>query len=269
MTTAFDHIAHQYDDAFTWSPIGMLQRKLVWNFLQSSLVDNKPLQILELNCGTGEDAVWLATHGHKVWATDISEEMIKVAQHKARLNNVEELINTSAMNIMESVKKMDGKKFDLLFSNFGGINCLAPNELAVWMQEQLPALLNPGGKMIAVIMPRFCIWESLYFLSKFRFRKAFRRLSKRPVVGKLSTDSSVNTWYFSPKWIKKHLPEVMVITAIKPIGFFIPPSYLNNFFYRRKKFLQLLEKWENSIGYKKVAAGFSDHYLIEIQLMPK
>ena len=269
MTTAFDHIAHQYDDAFTWSPIGLMQRKLVWNFLEKSLTPEKSLKILELNCGTGEDAVWLAQHNHQVWATDISEEMVKVAQHKAQLNNVRDLVQPSAMDILESVKKMEGKKFDLVFSNFGGINCLAPHELALWMQEQLPVLLNTGGKLIAVIMPRFCAWESLYFLSRFRFRKAFRRLSKRPVVGKLSEDASVNTWYYSPKWIQKNLPEGLAVTAVKPIGVFIPPSYLNGFFNRRKKFLQLLEKWENKAGHKKAAAAFSDHYLIEIQLMPQ
>ncbi|MES2776326.1 MAG: methyltransferase domain-containing protein [Bacteroidota bacterium] len=265
MTAAFDHIAHQYDAAFTRSPIGMLQRKLVWDFLEASMNGDKPLEILELNCGTGEDALWMAQHQHKVLATDISEEMIHVAEQKAMIQPSTNNISFEAMDILDSGNKMAGKTFDMVFSNFGGLNCLSPDELSGWLRKEMPLLLNRGGKMVAVIMPRFCIWESLYFIAKLRFRKAFRRLSKKAVVGKISDGVSVNTWYYSPRWIKKQLPETMTVTAVKPIGFFVPPSYLNAFFGKRKKLLHLLEKAERWICNNRIAAGFSDHYLVEIQ----
>ena len=35
-----------------------------------------------MNCGTGEDARWLASQGMQVLATDISAPMIEVAQCK-------------------------------------------------------------------------------------------------------------------------------------------------------------------------------------------
>ena len=172
------------------------------------------------------------------------------------------------MDIQDAKVHLAGEKFDLVFSNFGGFNCLSDDQFSHWLNGQLPDLLNPGGRFVAVLMSKFCVWESLYFLSKFQFRKAFRRLSKGPVEGKLSAVSSINTWYYAPQWIKTHLPETLTVSDVKAIGLFIPPSYLNHFFATHIKLLSTLQKLENSIKEVKAAALFSDHYLIEIQLKP-
>lgn len=268
MNTAFDDTAHQYDHEFSWSPIGLIQRRMVWHFLEKTLESDLSANILELNCGTGEDAVWLALNHQRILATDISGEMIKIAQQKACLQKVNNQIRFKVMDIQDARSNLDGEKFDLIFSNFGGFNCLNNNQFSNWLKEQLPDLLNPGGRFVAVLMSKFCAWESLYFLSKFHFRKAFRRLSKGPVEGKLSAESSINTWYYAPQWIKNHLPETLTVTAVKAIGLFIPPSYLNHFFATHIKLLSALQKLENSIKEVKAAAFFSDHFLIEIQLKP-
>jgi len=268
MNTAFDDTAHQYDHEFSWSPIGLIQRKMVWNFLEKELRTELSASILELNCGTGEDAVWLALNHQQILATDISGEMIKIAQQKACLQKVNNQIRFKVMDIQDAKVHLAGEKFDLVFSNFGGFNCLSDDQFSHWLNGQLPDLLNPGGRFVAVLMSKFCVWESLYFLSKFQFRKAFRRLSKGPVEGKLSAVSSINTWYYAPQWIKTHLPETLTVSDVKAIGLFIPPSYLNHFFATHIKLFSTLQKLENSIKEVKAAALFSDHYLIEIQLKP-
>lgn len=268
MNTAFDYTAHQYDHEFSWSPIGLMQRKIVWGFLKKKLRSDFSANILELNCGTGEDAAWLALNKQRILATDISGEMIKIAQQKAIGQKISSQILFKVMDIRDARESLNGEKFDLVFSNFGGFNCLNHDQFSNWLNEQLPGLLNPGGRFVAVLMSKFCAWESLYFLSKFQFRKAFRRLSKGPVVGKLSAASGVNTWYYAPQWIKDHLPESLSVSTVKAVGVFIPPSYLNHFFATRMKLLSKLQKLENNIKEGKAAAFFSDHYLIEIQLKP-
>lgn len=265
MTSAFDHIAHHYDHEFSWSQIGMLQRKIVWRFLEEKISVDYTMNVLELNCGTGEDAVWLASQNQKILATDLSKEMIKIARQKALMQKLENRIRFKVMTIQDIGRNLDDEKFDLVFSNFGGFNCLDNQQFAIWLKEELPRLLKPGGRFVTVLMSKFCAWEMLYFICRFQFRKAFRRLSNGPVEGKLSPDASINTWYHSPLWIKKNLPASFFISAVRPVGFFIPPSYLNRFFYTRKNVLAKLQKLENRIGKYGIAAFFSDHYLIEIQ----
>jgi len=57
MPPASDHVATQYDADFTHSQIGRLQRASVWHYLEKRFAKQKNLSILELNCGTGEDAL--------------------------------------------------------------------------------------------------------------------------------------------------------------------------------------------------------------------
>ena len=87
MTTDFDAAAAGYDTSFTHAVIGKAQRKRVYELLADVLQKSAPQKILEVNCGTGEDAIWLAEQGFDVVATDLSEKMIGVAQNKSDMAN--------------------------------------------------------------------------------------------------------------------------------------------------------------------------------------
>ena len=54
---AFDRLAGSYDEVFTRSVIGRVQRGVVWKVLAETFRPGD--RILELNCGTGEDALFL------------------------------------------------------------------------------------------------------------------------------------------------------------------------------------------------------------------
>ena len=62
MTAApFDILAPDYDAVFSHSLTGSAQRWITRARLSAFLADKGPLRILEINCGTGEDACWLAS----------------------------------------------------------------------------------------------------------------------------------------------------------------------------------------------------------------
>jgi SAM-dependent methyltransferase len=261
MPQAFDYIAEDYDKNFTETSIGKAQRKLVWNHLEKVLNPDTIQKVLEINCGTGEDAIWLAQKNVQIWATDISEKMIEIAKQKAlHLNNVSfQVADLQHINIDEN------QKFDLIFSNFGGLNCLSKTDLSAWLNHARNQLLAPKGKIILVIMPSFCLWESCFFLLKMQFSSMFRRLSKKPLNASLDGQSSIPIWYHSPRWIRQNLPLKTQLNQVMPIGFFIPPSYLNHFFKKRPLLLKYLEKLEQWAVKFPVLGSFSDHFLIEIQ----
>ena len=76
--SVFDSSAATYDSEFTNTPIGKLQRKRVYTYLLPLL---KPhTKLLEINCGTGQDAINLAGRVTKIYATDISQSMIDTAE---------------------------------------------------------------------------------------------------------------------------------------------------------------------------------------------
>ena len=259
MTAGFDHIANIYDDDFTSSPIGMAQRNLVFDGFSSCIYEFKDLNILEINCGTGQDALRLGEMGANVLATDISETMVNVAKQKTgHLPNV----SCDVLDITELESFKPEKRFDLIFSNFGGLNCLNSSELSHFFIDTQKKL-TPNGKLILVIMPNFCAWESLYFLAKLQFLKAFRRKSKSGILANVE-GKNVRTFYYSPTDIVQ-IATGYKTNLVQPIGFFTPPSYLNPFFQKRPKTLQKLKKLDENRQNSKNLASLSDHFLICLQ----
>lgn len=279
MEKDFDHIAKKYDQDFTNSEIGKKQRIAVYTYLKNRKIDNIDQndiaqKILEVNCGTGEDAIWFAKKGHTVLATDISTEMIQVAKKKA--NGIKHLkFRQLDINNLNTIKLLDesntenqqpktNNKFDLIFSNFGGLNCLNKEELNTFFKNT-SKLIHKNGKLILVIMPKNTLWERFYFILKAQFKNAFRRNTNNAI--KVNVDNkTVLTWYFNPKDIKKLCGSYFKVIKTKPIGFFIPPSYLENYFRNHKRLLRILDKLENKINRFGFLSRFSDHYLIELEL---
>ena len=265
MISSFNNIATFYDDDFTHSPIGKAQRKLVWEYLKPFFSEKQNLSVLELNCGTGEDAKWMAQQGANVLATDISSEMIKLTETKMDVNGLHQKVTCKQMDINNIDAVIGVEKFDIVFSNFGGLNCIVPEKLDNLLQYQLPSLLNKNGKMIFVVMPTFCLWESFYHTIILKRKNIFRRLTHKPLEANIGNGNTVQTWYYSPKWFKQHLPANVLLQSFRPIGFFIPPSYLNHFFLKRPIFLRLLQGLEKRIGGFTLLASASDHYLVHLQ----
>ena len=79
---AFDERAAGYDADFTNTPLGSALRTLVWARLDRLFTGAQ--RVLDLGCGTGEDAMYLAARGTRVLGLDASAAMVRTAQEKAR-----------------------------------------------------------------------------------------------------------------------------------------------------------------------------------------
>lgn len=264
MAAPFDHIASAYDSIFTKSAIGQLQRKRVWSYIEDIMPDLKGFEMLELNCGTGEDAVLFGERGFNIVATDISAEMLKVTQKKAEQYSMQHRISSQYLDLESFNETLFDKKFDLVFSNFGGLNCINPESLKKLL-ENLPSILKPGGRFVGVIMPKFCAWETVFFLLRLQFKKAFRRFTSKEVISDLH-GVNMKTWYYHPKQIKSWSKEKFRLVSIRPVGVALPPSYLERFFSLKKRWLLYLNSFEKKLSRTSILSGMSDHFVIDLQL---
>lgn len=263
----FDDIAKIYDSDFTYSKIGKMQRNIVWDFFQQHYKRNpkEDVRLLEMNCGTGEDALFFAKQGIFVTATDISEEMLNVVKNKTQSTDFQENISIQKWDLSKpfSPESNISTTYNIAFSNFGGWNCLNANEITQ-LSENLAAILPSKAQLFVVIMPRFCVWESLYFLYKRNWNAIFRRLSHKAIPAKLE-NVYVNTYYYSPTQIKKLLSPHFKALDYQAVGFFIPPSYLEKFFQKKPSFLPFLHKLEKFIQKLRYAAFASDHFIMVLE----
>src|SRR6185503_1515232 len=147
----------------------------------------------------------------------------KVAQKKAEQFSMQHRISSHYLDLDSFNETLFDKKFDLVFSNFGGLNCINPESFKKLL-DSLPAILNPGGRFVGVVMPKFCAWETVFFLLRFQFRKAFRRLTSKEVISDIQGVSS-KTWYYQPRQIRQWSKEKFRLISLRPVGITLPPSY--------------------------------------------
>jgi ubiquinone/menaquinone biosynthesis C-methylase UbiE len=250
--SAFDHYAAEYDTHFTDSTVGRAQRKQVWRALQPWLGE-APLEILEVNCGTGVDALRLASLGHHIRATDASKAMIDRARKKSR--PVEGSVYFETAHFLELDQHFPAQSFDLVFSNFGGLNCNAPADTRR-IATAFSKLLKPEGRLFLVYMTRNCAWERLYFYYKKSPRQAYRR-RQRPLEVALH-GRSIPVWYYPQRELKQLYAPHFRMEKIYPIGLGVPPSFLEHFFHRHPRLLRILEKADQYLAFSPLAS-YADH----------
>jgi ubiquinone/menaquinone biosynthesis C-methylase UbiE len=164
--------------------------------------------ILELNAGTGIDAGYFMSQGHSVLATDISDGMI---------NELKKKDLTARQISYEHLDTID-EKFDYVFSNFGGLNCI--DDLGK-VTRHLPALLKPRGYVTWVIMPPVCLWEIMSM--------TFRRFNKDGVMAHID-GHYFRTWYHSLGNIKKAFGEQFRFIESEGLAALSPPPHKTDFF---------------------------------------
>jgi ubiquinone/menaquinone biosynthesis C-methylase UbiE len=157
----FDRVAARYDTLWTTTAIGRAQRHLVWRDMDALFQPG--MRILDIGCGTGEDAAHFAARGVTVYATDASPAMVQVAQARGGF--------TAAVCSAEELAKIGGT-FDGAISNFGALNCV---EDLPGVAGSLAGLVRPGGRVAICLLGRVCAWETLYYGARWQWSKALRR----------------------------------------------------------------------------------------------
>ncbi|HMQ75883.1 MAG TPA: class I SAM-dependent methyltransferase [Flavobacteriales bacterium] len=261
-TDAFDIAAASYDADFTDSAIGRAQRGQVWRALDP-LLQPPPMQVLELNCGTGADAMHIASAGHNVLATDRSEAMLSVARAKARHDGLGDRVRTAALDLQGPQLPPGEGPFDLVLSDLGGLNCIDAVGLAA-VGRFVASVLRPGGRFVAVLMADRCLMETVYHLLRARPVEAFRRWTGGPLDVPVG-GRSVPTWYHRPSVLKHAFGPRFIQEDLRPIGLFVPPGYLEPRLRDRPRLLHWLDRSDRLVARAPWTARLGDHYLIQLR----
>lgn len=253
---AFDDVASSYDELFTNTAIGHAQRAQVWSRLLDAFWPGS--RILELNCGTGEDARFLAGKGRNVMACDASEGMIAVAKSRGLAGgtrgSVEYLqIANENLDLLKGLRPFDGA-----FSNFSGLNCVADLKPVA---ERLANLIRPGGRVLLCIWSRMCVAEVLWYVLQKKPAKATRRFSRNSSA-RLGR-KALPVFYHPVRDVCRCFAPWFGLTARRAIGLFVPPSYFDPMMKERNKTLARLEWLDRQCAHWPVFRGLGDHVLLE------
>lgn len=257
--TAFTKQSDVFDELYSTNEIIRYKRKRVRDHLQKFLPKNNT--ILELNCGTGEDAIWFAQNGYSVHATDISNGMLEQLKHKINAKQLAHQIGYEQCSFTCLNQLKEKGPYDCIFSNFAGLNCT--EELDKVLASFFP-LLKKDGIVTLVILPKFCLWEFL-LLFKGKFKTAFRRFFSKNGRKAHIEDSYFKCWYYNPGHIIKKLIKQYEVLSIEGLCSFVPPSYIEHFAEKYPVFYRMLTKAENKWKSKWPWKFIGDYYIISLR----
>src|SRR5512144_1372870 len=118
---AFSRTAEKYDSFAKDHPHLTRLRSKVYAHVARHVPSGA--HILELNAGTGTDAVQLAQRGYFIHATDIAPGMLNRLQEKVNRFGLHDHV-TSGEHSFLSLENIHGAPFDAIFSDLGGLNCV-------------------------------------------------------------------------------------------------------------------------------------------------
>jgi ubiquinone/menaquinone biosynthesis C-methylase UbiE len=253
----FDDVAAAYDSAFTDTQLGRWLRGFVWERLATHF--RPGMRVLELGCGTGEDAVWLARHGVSVAATDASPAMLDIAVVKANAAGVADRIELQRVDLENDELPASG--FDGAFSNFGALNCVS--DLGS-LGAGLARAVRPGGRVVLVIMGPWCLWEMAWYLGHGNVSTAFRRLRHCGRAAQIGS-RRVRVWYHTPHHVRRVLAPWFAPRGLRAIGVVLPPSFMAPWVGRHSAVGGALRTAERHLAAVWPFSLLGDHYLIELE----
>lgn len=222
-------------------------REAVWRRLAVHFGPGQ--RVLELNCGTGVDAAWLARRGVEVVATDAAQGMVDAARARG----------VSAVRCaVEDVAALTAGEapFDGVLSNFGGLNCV--DDLGAVATALAPAVRRDGVAVLCVMGP-VVPWEWAWYLARLQPRTAFRRLHA-------STEwRGLTIRYPSARRLGAAFTPWFRVERTWALGAFVPPSYVEPLARRVPSAVAALDRVERAVETWRPVVSLADHYVLELR----
>jgi malonyl-CoA O-methyltransferase len=135
--SGYDRWAEVYDHDL--NPLIALEEPVVRN----ALGDVSGLKVLDLGCGTGRHALWLAAAGGRVTAVDFSEGMLAEARRKPGAESVRFLVHDLHQPLPFEAKAFDRIVSGLVLEHLSDLR-------AVFAEAR--RVLEPGGRAVVSAM---------------------------------------------------------------------------------------------------------------------
>ena len=256
---AFTRQSAVFDELYSGDTIINYKRQRVRDHVLKYL--STGVCILELNAGTGEDAIFFAQNGFKVHATDISAGMQQQLKQKVEKKQLDGLISTEICSYTGLGGLKNKGPYDLIFSNFAGLNCTDELDTVLASFDEL---LTPGGLVTLVILPKFCLWETL-LVFKGKFRTAFRRFFSEKGREAKVEGAGFKCWYYNPSYIVKRLKSNFRVLSIEGLCTIVPPSYIEGFAEKHPRVFNFLKGKEDRLNSRWPWKYMGDYYIISLK----
>jgi SAM-dependent methyltransferase len=259
---AFDLASLNYDALYQENPVMAWMRQESLCALRATFAPGSHL--LEIGCGTGDEALALSRDGYRIVATDVSPGMIEAARAKTEAADSLEVrwhvLGTGELDWL--LAEYGPGSFDGAYASFGALNC--EPELAR-LVEPLSRLLRNDSGLVCSVMNRWCAWEIGWELLHLRPHRAFRRANRGwRNAGLASPDGSlqVPVLYYTPNDLALLLTPHFRVEYVFGLPVLLPPPYLAHLAQRYLAWFHRLEGLERLLRGRFPFRTLGDHFLM-------
>ena len=255
----WDRTAENYDRIFSETVVGRIQRDAVWHEIDK--IFQPGMRILELNCGTGIDAVHLAARGVRVVACDLSSGMIHAARQRSSAAGLDALVDFRVLATEDLNLLVGDVPFDGAFSNFSGLNCVQDISQVA---RDLACLLKPSASTLLCMVGRFSPWEMAWHLAHGRPAIALHSFRRTPTTHS-SEQGAASIHYPSVRDMRRMFAPEFRLRGRKGIGVAVPPSCLESLARAVPGVVGGLAKIDRYISHAPIFRSIGDCVLLQFE----
>jgi SAM-dependent methyltransferase len=218
-------------------------------------------RVLDVGCGTGIDALFLAQGGVQVVAIDFSASMIAELRAKLLASPVAERVEARALAV-EDLGQLRNERFDGLISAFAGLSAL--DDLRQFAHAAAE-LVKPRGRLVLHLLNRFSVWEWLGYLSHADWPSARQ-------VGRLRTrEFSIggravrHRLYYADELYQMAFAERFVLRDTYALGSLRPPHTVRRL---PPSLVQVLERLDVRCGRWPLLRHAGRFFVLDLERLP-
>lgn len=251
---AYDGYAARYDSLLSENLINAHMRSVMTALEGATFRPGE--RLLELGCGTGDEAIELASRGCDVVGIDPSEQMIRVAREKAASRRLPGSLRFQvgyARDLATVLSEESNASFAGGFSSFA----LSYEPDLEMVRTGLVRLIRPGGVFLAATMNRLSGIEWTIAMGSLHPSLAGRRLARatRHKVGDLQT----TVYCRSPKELGRAFSPGFTLERLRALPVALPPHYANRPLQRWPMLLRALSRIDARVGGWPILDELGDH----------
>jgi ubiquinone/menaquinone biosynthesis C-methylase UbiE len=241
---AFDSAAEEYDFTISNNYINTwIRKKTIKELLKYVSPEHR---LLEIGCGTGQEAVEISRYVKTIIATDVSKKMIELLSLKVRAKKLESKIipvRLAASEIDKISEMFPDIKINGCYSFNGPLNCEPKIRTFV---KHLWKILEPPGYFVCSIRNTICATEEISHIFSLQLDKLSPRKHQPIMVSVGGMD--IPAFYYTPSIFVNIFKPYFKVEKIIGLPTFLPPAYLNDYYVRLRQYTSLLEKIDDLLS---------------------
>jgi SAM-dependent methyltransferase len=247
----FDRFASTYAADFESNELASWTRDRAHRIYRDEL----PLfsTVVDLGCGPGVDAVFLAGLGHRVIAIDRSPRMLDEARGRVARAGARDRVTLARGDALtlSTCSEIPVGGVDAIVMGFGVVNCV-PDARA--LLSEVASCLRPGGMVILSTLSNTPLWDAAWSLA--HGRRSHRWSAEAVRIESLG--QSTLAWYRSARDIERAAAGHLSLRRVWLVGTVAPPPYLDGFFRRHTVSRRLLCRLDETVAGWRPLGCFAD-----------